>query len=86
MEDRKLAMITGLHGNGNIGGDDLNKAVKSLDENFDRAVARLYGADIDEEDIDLSENPFFAAMKLPEIEGEKPKRLVEGKFEVEIDE
>jgi hypothetical protein len=68
LERRKLAIIGGLH-SGNIGGEDLAKAVASIEESFAEAVAAIYG-DTVEVDID-KDNPFFGKIKLPEI-AERP--------------
>lgn len=67
LERRKLAMISGLHGNPNVSGDALGKVVQGIEESFDEAVAKLYGRVDDEDAIALDENPFFASMKLPEL-------------------
>ena len=66
LERRKLAMISGIHGNPNVSGDALGKAVQGIEQAFDDAVAKLYG-EIDEEDESFDDNPFLSAMKLPEI-------------------
>lgn len=69
LERRKLAMIGGMHGNSNLSGEDLAKAVHAIEESFDDAIASVYGSfDDDEVEAALKDNPFFSAMKLPEIE------------------
>lgn len=65
LEARKLAMLSGLHGNSNMSGDDLGKAVEQLEESFKTATNAIYGL-VDEEEIDQS-NPFFGQIKVPEI-------------------
>lgn len=69
LEDRKNAMIAGLHGNSNFSGEALGKAVQSIEDSFSEAVAALYRpADAeDEAEKALKENPFFTSMKVPEI-------------------
>lgn len=68
LEQRKLAMISGLHGNSNVSGESLGKAVQSIEESFNSALARIYGSTEDDDlDREIKENPFFTSMKLPEI-------------------
>ena len=85
LEQRKLALLTGIHANSNIGGNDLQKAVTSLEEHFDMAKRSLY-SDKKEDEVD-QENPFFKNIKIPELDAPPAQKLL-GKIadmEPEID-
>lgn len=73
----------------NFSGNDLRKAVDDIEANFEQAIATIYGRPKEKEEP-LEANPFFAAMKLPEVNvtDEDRKKLSAGldiEAEVEID-
>lgn len=79
-------MISGMHGNPNFSGDALGKAIQSLEEDFGLAIAKLYGYSEEDDVGSLSDNPFFASMKLPEITTDVKTFKEKGlPFEIEID-
>ena len=85
-----LAMIAGIYGNMNYDGEkvDRREMVQSLDDSMEEALAAVYGGGKPREDEFVSvddENPFFAKIKLPEIEQPEPPKMA-GVFEVEVDE
>jgi hypothetical protein len=69
----------------NMNGDDLSRAVESMENNFEEAVATIYGRRKAEE-AQLEENPFFGAMKLPQVEmTDEDRSRFAGEVEVEVD-
>lgn len=63
----KEAMVSGVWGNSNYDDKDTRlKLLKEIDDSFRRAMDRINGLTVEEE-IDPAD-PFFAAMKVPEID------------------
>lgn len=63
------AMVAGIWGNPNFDSQE-NKNLRSdllrdVDEQLETAIQRIYGND--PETVDLSENPFFSAIRVPEL-------------------
>lgn len=65
----KNAMVAGIWANSNYddGEDTRKNLLAQVDSFVDSAIASIYGQEVEEEEIDTN-NPFFAAMKLPEID------------------
>lgn len=64
----KEAMISGLWGNANFD-DDKNtrrKALVEIENSFQEVVLNVYNKERQKE-IEFKEDPFFAAMKVPEV-------------------
>ena len=66
------AIVSGMWANPNFDSSENRNvrtdALREVDEHWETAVQRIYGHS--PEDVDLSENPFFAAMKVPELPSE----------------
>lgn len=64
----KSAMISGVWGNSNYDDDkqSRDKILHNIDEFYDRALNEIYTGVEEEVEID-QDNPFFAAMKRPEV-------------------
>ena len=69
-EATRNAMIGGLWANSNFDDDKgtRDKAIRDINQSFYDTITSIYNGDAEE--IDLKEDPFFAAMKLPDIPGE----------------
>lgn len=65
MEAQKHAMVAAMYANGNMDGDDITKAVESVEEHYKKTVQAIYGAPkqpVREREPDWS-NPFWASAK-----------------------
>lgn len=64
----KLAHINALYANSNYDSKEINRQnmVAEMEDNFTQAVNSIYG--YAQPEIDLSDNPFFAAIRVPTID------------------
>jgi hypothetical protein len=67
IEAQKHAMVAAMYANGNMDGDDISKAVESVEEHFQKTVKAIYGPPVQQQIRDKREpdwdNPFWAAAK-----------------------
>lgn len=85
--DVRNAMIAGMWANTNL---DDNKGTRSqhleeIQHSYDQTVKEIYTG-IREEDIDLNQDPFFAAMKVPGENLLKPEESIVPDRTIKIDE
>lgn len=84
LTQRKLLLVASLWANTNMDDPKANRqdAITKLEESFDEAIRSLYDASIKrDEDVDLNEDPFFAAMKIPTLTydtGDDPEDMSAG--------
>lgn len=72
----KDAIVSGIWANTNLDHENQRKSVlEDIDRGFDLAIKSIYGEKVEEE-IDMN-NPFFAAMQVPEIDQEITTQEVE---------
>lgn len=62
LRDRKNAMINALWSNPNWDGEEANRSeiVAQIEDDFDKAVAHVYGDEVSDEDEIDWDDPFFA--------------------------
>ena len=66
----KESMISGVWGNSNYDDKDARtKILREIDRTFSSAIAGIYGAAAADAEID-PDDPFFSAMKVPEMDEE----------------
>jgi len=72
LTDVKNAMVAGLWANSNLddGKNTRQKMLQDIEETFSSALHEIYTGRTPEVDVDLKNDPFFAAMKIP---GEEPQ-------------
>jgi hypothetical protein len=64
LESRRLATVSGVMGNSNFEGGE--EAMTRIEEDFDDIIASVYGVK-KADDWNFADDPFFAAMKLPDV-------------------
>jgi hypothetical protein len=93
LRHRRDSIVGGAWANPNFDGEggDRRQFLETIDEMFENSVSRIYGFAQPEDEVDFATDPFFAAMKLPELAddsavemGRDPK-LSEMLSRVEID-
>jgi hypothetical protein len=83
LDRRRDVILTGLYGAG-IGGEELREAVKEIDKQFDDYKRSMY-TDIEDISID-HDDPFFAAMKVPDVDtGSVSGKILYGFENIEIE-
>jgi len=70
MRARRDAIVSGAWGNSNLDQEEGQrmKLISAIDDAYEDAVMTIYGGVPAEREVDLKEDPFFSAMKLPELE------------------
>lgn len=84
LTQRKISIVAALWANTNMDSKEADRegTIAKIEEGFDLAIRSLYdGVVSKEEGIDLSEDPFFAAMKVPTLTydtGGEPESMNQG--------